>query len=155
VATRFLRGWVAVAGLALVCVGLRGDGEVKATMRYGIALDLAAYPQGTPREALASVLKAIENKRFDYLVAQLADPQFVDDRIKRLEGGRFEQRVEDTRARLDPGAVKQLRRFLQDGEWSSGDAEVVVRLKDVPGRCVYLKKIDGRWYLEHRSGPDK
>jgi hypothetical protein len=159
VVSRFLRGAVVAAVLALPLVALRagtGDGaDGKAITRYGVAPDLATYPQGTPKEALGSVLKAIENKRFDYLVAQLADPQFVDDRIQRLEGGRFEQRVEDTRARLDPAAVKQLRRFLQEGEWGSGDTEVAVRLKEVTSRLVYLRKVDGRWYLEHRSAPEK
>jgi hypothetical protein len=159
VASGFLHLRVVTAGLALALAApaARGDDKAdeKATTRYGVALDLAAYPQGTPKEALGSVLKAVENKRFDYLVAQLADPQFVDDRLKRLEGGRFGQRVEDTRARLDPATVKQLRRFLQEGEWGAGDTEVVVKLKEVTSRCVYLKKIDGRWYLEHRNGPEK
>jgi hypothetical protein len=88
----------------------RGGGR-----RYGIAPDLVTYPQGTPREALVSVLKAIDARRFDYLVAQLADPAFIDDRVQRLYGGRFEQQVEDTRVRLDPLSVKLLRRFLKDG----------------------------------------
>ena len=60
----------------------------RAAPRYGIDADLKSYPQGTPKEALASVLKAIDGKRFDYLVAQLADPTFIDDRIKRVHGGR-------------------------------------------------------------------
>ena len=49
--------------------------------RYGIAPDLAAFPQKTPQDTLASVIKSAEAKRFDYLTAQLADPAFVDDRV--------------------------------------------------------------------------
>ena len=63
-------------------VGLAQDKEPSPTNRYGIALNLRAYPQATPKETLASVLQAIEQKRFDYLMAQLAEPSFVDERVK-------------------------------------------------------------------------
>ena len=118
--------------------------------RFGIALDLKAYPQGTAKETLASVLKAVEAKRVDYLVAQLADPAFVNDRVKRLYGGRFEEQVEDTRARLDPFTVKLLARFQKDGDWQEDGSRVTVRLKDQE-RCLYFKKENGRWFLEHTS----
>jgi hypothetical protein len=118
--------------------------------RYDIAPDLKTYPQGTAKEAVASVLKAVEAKRVDYVVAQLADPAFVDDRIKRLYGGRFEQQVEDTRARLDPLTIKQLQRFLKDGDWQQDKDRVTVRLKD-DKRCLYFKKGSGRWFMEHAS----
>jgi hypothetical protein len=142
-----------VLGLLLVSTGLAQAGQ--GGSRFGIAPDLKTYPQGTPKEALASVLKAIDAKRFDYLVAQLADPAFIDEQVKRNNGGRFADQVEDTRSRLDPGAVKLLRRFLSDGDWLEGDPEVCVRLKDVPDRCLYLRKLDGRWYLENRNKPKK
>src|SRR5262245_61113248 len=59
------------------------------TARYGISLDVKTYPQATAKEALASVLKAIDARKIDYLVAQLADPSFVDDRVKRVYAGKF------------------------------------------------------------------
>jgi hypothetical protein len=123
--------------------------------RYCIALDLKTFPQATPKEALTSVLKAIDAKRFDYLVAQLADPAWVDEHVKRYNGGRFEAQVEETRGRLDPGSIKLLRRFLSEGEWTDGDKEASVRLKDVPDRCLSLRKIEFRWYLENSSKPKK
>ena len=122
--------------------------------RYGIAPDLKTYPQATAKETLASVIKAVENKRVDYVVAQLADPAFVDDRVKRLYGGRFAQQVEDTRARLDPLTIKQLQRFLKDGDWQKDKDRVTVRLKD-DKRCLYFKKNNGRCFMEHRSKPDE
>lgn len=118
--------------------------------RYGIAPDLPTYPQGSAKETLASVIKAVENKRVDYVVAQLADPAFVDDRVKRLYGGRFEQQVEDTRARLDPLTIKQLQRFLKDGDWQQDKERVTVRLKD-DKRSLYFKKDNGRWFMEHAN----
>ena len=50
--------------------------------RFGVEPDLKTFPQATPKETLASVLKAIEGKRADYIVAHLADPEFVDRRVK-------------------------------------------------------------------------
>lgn len=126
----------------------KGDGA-----RHGIVADLKSYPQGTAKETLASVLKAIDAGRFDYLVAQLADPAWVDDRVARLYGGRFAEQVEDARARLDPGAVKLLRRFLKDGEWTPDKEQESVHLKDLSDRGVFFVQKDGRWFLEHRSKP--
>jgi hypothetical protein len=141
-----MRGWLAFAvGLSVFAAGA---GE-----RYGIAPDLKTYPQGSPKEALASVLKAAEPGRFDYLAAQLADPAWVDGRVQRLYGGRFEGQVEDTRARLDPPTLKLLRRFLTEGAWGEGQGTASARLKDVPDSRVYLRRVGDRWYPEHRSAP--
>jgi hypothetical protein len=138
--------------LLAVSYGVYGQEKSTTESRYGIAPDLKTYPQGTAKETLASVLKASEAKRVDYLLAQLADPAFVDERVKRLYGGRFEEQVEDTRARLDPFTVKLLQRFQKDGDWQEDDNRVTVRLKDQE-RCLYFKKEKGRWFLEHTSKP--
>jgi hypothetical protein len=136
-------GWLAFAvSLSALAAG--------AAERYGVAPDLKTYPQATPKEALASALKAAESGRFDYLAAQLADPVWVDERVTRLYGGRFEGQVEDTRARLDPPTLKLLRRFLTEGDWSEEGGQASASLKDVPDRRVYLRRLGDRWYLEHR-----
>jgi hypothetical protein len=123
--------------------------------RYGVEADLKTYPQGTPKETLASVLKAIDTKRIDYLLAHLADPQFVDRRVKE-NGGRFDVLLDETKAKLldDPGAAKQLRKFLSDGEWKVEENNATVKLKDVPDRAVYLRKLGDRWFLENRRKPE-
>ena len=141
--------------LGLACTAGLFAAEGAPAGRYGVETDLKAYPQGTPKETLASVLKAADAGRFDYLAAQLADPRFIDDRVKTLFGGDFNEQVKDTQARLDPAALKQLRRFLNDGEWTSddGSAAASVRLQDVDDRAVFFRRIDGRWYMEHRSKP--
>jgi hypothetical protein len=146
-------GLALLFGLAFAGGLLAADGAVKAGARYGLEPDLAAYPQDAPKAALNSVLKAADAGKFDYLTAQLADPSFIDARIKLLFGGSFQEQVKDTRARLDSVALKELRRFLSDGEWMIGDAEASARLKDVSDRAVALRKIDGRWFLEHASKP--
>jgi hypothetical protein len=143
------------AALLLVLAGLVPLSSLAQEMarRYGIAPDTKTYPQATAKEALASVLKAAAAGKYDYLTAQLADPAFVDDRVKRLYGGKFEEQVDDTRARLDPAAQKLLKRFLDEGKWTVGKTEAVTRLDKVKDRVVRLVRKDGRWYLEHRWGP--
>src|SRR5262245_56320977 len=107
------------------CLGIGADTP---GTRHGIAPDLRSYPQGSPKETLASVLKTIDLKRFDYLLAQLADPDWVDARVEVSAGG-FKDVVKEASERLDMPAVKQLRRFLDEGEIETLDASAVVRLE--------------------------
>jgi hypothetical protein len=120
--------------------------------RYGIYLDVSSYPQDTPQKTLTSVLKAYDSRHVDYLLAQLADPQFVDTRVQKVHSGKFDDLVEETSAKLanDPGVMKKLRRFLQDGTWDVQENTATAQLKDVPER-VYLKKLQGRWFLENQD----
>ena len=125
--------------------------DKKPAQRYGIEADLANYPQAAPKETLDSILKAIERKRVDYLLAQLSDPQFVDKRVKDY-GGNFEELVREATARFvdDPESVRKLRRILKDGEWEMDETTATARLKDIKER-VFMKKIDERWFLENRT----
>ncbi len=131
--------------LIVVVSAARADGP-----RHGVALDLKTYPQATPQQALASVLKAVADKRFDYLTAQLADPTFIDDRVKRLYDGRFADQVEDTASQFSAATQMLLGRYLKDGEWTTEKETANVRLKDVKDRAVFFRKIGERWSLEHR-----
>lgn len=118
--------------------------------RYAIIPDLDEYPQDTPQKALSSVVRAIQRKKFDYLLAQLADPEWVDRRV-RLYGDKFEAVVEETRTKLtnDPAEIKELNRFVTDGTWDVQETTASAELKDVKDRHVYLKKIGTRWYLQN------
>jgi hypothetical protein len=146
-----MRG-VIVLLVGVVCVAGGGAQEATPGKRYGVEADLKTYPQNSPKDTLASVLQAIDNKQIDYLLAHLADPQFVD---RRVEASGFEETLKEAKTRLldDPSAAKQLRRFLKDGEWHIADGTATVRLKDVTDRWVYLRKADGRWFLENRWKP--
>lgn len=136
--------------LAGAAAGAEPGKAAKPAGRFGIEADLNAYPQATPKDALASVLKAIDNKRIDYLLAQLADPDFVARRVE-SHGGKFDELVKETAAKLaaDPAAVKQLHRFLKDGAWDTHDTTASVCLKDVDDRRVSFRKVGGRWVLEN------
>lgn len=130
-----------------------GSADTPKDTRYGVALDLKTYPQATAKEALASVIKAVENKRIDYLVAQLADPAHIDDRVQRQYSGKFEEQVADTRSKMDESTLKLFQRFLKDGEWTRDKATEYVQLKDVKDRAIFFRRIGERWYLENRYKP--
>src|SRR5258708_5962270 len=89
-------------GLTLAAtVGLpQGDKKGKEAIRFGVLHDPDAYPQSEPKEALASVVKAVNLKQFDYLLAHLADPKFVD------------ARVEELKKQTSPDAKEEARAFL-------------------------------------------
>jgi hypothetical protein len=139
-------------GILLACPLLGAD---EPATRYTIAPDLKTYPQATPKEALASVLAAVGAKKFAYLTAQLADPEFIDQRVKKVYGGQFEEQVEDTRARLDPATVKLLKRFLTDGTFVVEKNSAAFSLKDTPDRVVYFRRLGDRWFLQHGSAPER
>jgi hypothetical protein len=151
---RWLIGPVLIA--ACVTTAPAQDKDATPAKRYGVVLNIRRYPQATPKETLASVLQAIDDQRIDYLLAHLADPSWVDERVKRL-GGSFEDAVKETRTKLadNAEAVKELRRFLREGEWNAGEANASVTLKDVKDRMVFFRKIENRWYLENRQQPPK
>ena len=120
---------------------------------FGLEADLKAFPQTTPKESLASVLKAADGAS-DYLAAQLADPSFIDDRVKGVCS--FDEQVKDVRdARqlIRPvHAAKLLHRFLDDGNGRPATIEAAVRPHPKDGdRVVFFRKIDGRWFMEHRQ----
>lgn len=148
-----MRRCLAVAIALAVAVAPSRAEEKKAGEpgRFGIQADLKAFPQGSAKETFASIFKAIEAKRIDYLLAQLTDPAFVEERVQRLHGGKFESQVAETSAKLDPLSVKQLRRFEEKGQWTEESTRAAVRLKEIADRAVYFRKIGPRWYLENHN----
>jgi hypothetical protein len=112
---------------------------------------------------MQSIVRALDAGRIDYLVAHLADPQFIDPRIEEYkafykggDAGRvvlaFERLVRETglHFREDPVLIKELRQFSKDTNWEMKDDEAVGTIKGSPRR-VYLKKIENRWFLENRQ----
>jgi hypothetical protein len=144
----------AMLGLMLLVVApaVGQNREPPPPPRYGVDADLDAFPQDTPKAALASVVKAIDSRRYSYLAAQLADPEATDKRVAAF-GGKFDAYVRQITERLtaDPEAVRQLRRFAVEGEFNvTGDAAVVSH-KEIQGRQVFLRRVGSRWYLEDRQ----
>ncbi len=129
--------------LLLSSVAPAADAPAK---RFGVEPDLKAFPQSTPKEALASVLKAIDQKRPDYVVAHLADPDFVDRRVKETS---YDDLLAEATAKLvsDPGAAKRLRAFLDKGRWDEKGDRSTVSLPEGGDRTVSFRKSGDRWFL--------
>ena len=134
----------------LIVLAVGGPGS-EPEKRYNQTLDLKKYPQDTPKAALSSFVKSIENKDINYFMAYLADPKFVDQRVKDL-GGRFEDVVTEARQKLvdDPATLKLLRRLAEDGDWETKDDSATLILKDVPDKPLHFVKRKERWFVENR-----
>jgi hypothetical protein len=145
---------IGVILLAALLLARPAGAQKKDDVRFGFPYDPDNFAQGTAKQCLASVIKAIDKRRVDYLMAQLADPAFVDMRVKQQYGGDFREMVRATEEKIasNPTVLKELRRFLSEGEWEDGEETATVKLKDVK-RVVFLKKIDSRWYFENRQKP--
>jgi hypothetical protein len=148
-----------IATCAVLATGIRAQGvrEGAPPGRYGIEARLKKYPQGTPKEALASVLAAIEENNFSYLLAHLADPEFVDKRVKEVHRGQFDELVKEISAKIidSPASVKQLEQFLKAGDWEDKGNTAVAKLKDLKDQQVFFRKIGNRWFMENRQKEEK
>jgi hypothetical protein len=143
----------------LVLIAAHAPGQKKdppPPPRYGVEADLDAYPQDTPKAALASVVKAVNDRHYRYLAAQLADPDAVDKRVRELDG-RFEGLVKLVADRFaeDPEAAKQLRRVASDGVWEESADGATAKHPEIKNRQVFFRKVGSRWFLEDRTKPAK
>ena len=157
---------MAILAFAFLCAASPGqDGKKKSQKRYGFEVDEITYPQKTPAEAMKSIGLALERKRVDYLLAQMADPAHVDfwvDQYKmeftqgKEEGRRllaFDRLVRETVLYFDndPLIVKELRVFARDAKWTEEGETAVGVVESIPARKVFLKKVGERWFLENKQ----
>jgi len=83
-----------------------------------------------------------------------------------LRGPALQARVKDVGTRLnfqeftgvirrkladEPDNLKDLRRFLREGEPKTSGETATIVLKDVKDRALYFRKIKDRWFLENRK----
>jgi hypothetical protein len=154
-------------GIGIMWLGLVGTtipGQEKTNRRFGIDEDSGQYSQKSPPEALASVIKAIQFNRIDYLLAHLADPEFVDKRMAEytaiLVGGEaarttlgFNRFLKETTDyyKEDPLLLKELRDFFKENSWEIEESKAVAKHKDIPTRKIFMKRIGDRWFLENKQ----
>src|SRR5262249_52480762 len=122
-------------GFAILLIfGINGLAQQpeEAGVRHGIYPRLEDFPQATAKEALPSVLNALEQNKVAYVVAQLTDPDFVDRRVKDVYDGQIDGLVREAAIKLadNPGAIKELRRFLMESEWQGTDTNASAKLND-------------------------
>jgi hypothetical protein len=134
--------------------------------RYGVELDAKKYPQATPKDALASVLKAVAEKQYAYMLAHLVDPDFVQERVAQnakkfaatlsedqKQALAFEELAKTTAEHFvnDPTKLKDLQRFDKEGEWTETGKDAGASVKGST-RKVYMKQIaPDRWVLLDRQ----
>jgi hypothetical protein len=114
---------------------------------------------------MTSIAKAIDRKRVDYLLAQMADPNYVDYWVERYKedypdkkelGKRllaFDRLVRETSEYFqnDPLIVRDLRVFAKEAKWEEKDDVATGTVESIPARKVFLKKIGDRWYLKNEQ----
>jgi len=150
--------------LGLLPAAAQDETAPKLAKRYGYSFEPSLFAQKTPQEAMQSIVKALDGKKIDYLLAHLADPKFVDDRVaeyKGLQKGNedakivlaFERLVRETvnHFQEDPLLAKELRQYLKDAEWEVQETSAVGTLKAASPRRVFLRKLEDRWFLENRQ----
>jgi hypothetical protein len=153
-ATMFRFAAFVILAAQVVATG-SAQGQAKTDRRFGVDYESENYPQKTAKDALASVVKAIDGRKYEYLLAQLLEPAYVDRRVQDHDGN-FRELVKETAERFnaDPTILKELKRFASEAQWEEGEDTATARLKDVKARAVFLKKIDSRWYMENRQKAD-
>src|SRR5262249_8805898 len=126
--------------LGVTCVML-ASGQGRLSTRYNIDYDSNRFPQAEPKEALGSLIRAAQDKRVDYLLAHLTEPDYVDQQVTQVFGGKFEEMVKAVKNKLanDPDAIKQLQRFLKEGEWDVGETTASAKLKDLKQQVFFRK----------------
>lgn len=113
----------------------------------------------------------------DWVDARLAARQEYFERVAgeqivataagaQLRGPALQARVKDVGTRLnfqdltgqirrkvadEPDNLKDLRRFLREGEFKTSGESATAVLKDVKDRALYFKKIKDRWFVENRK----
>ncbi|MBI3822085.1 MAG: hypothetical protein HY289_05315 [Planctomycetes bacterium] len=150
------------------CSTLPAQDEVKkkaTTRRFGFDVDGDTFPQKSPDEAMKSIVKALNRDKVDYLLAQMADPAYVDywvDQYKvqftegKDEGKRllaFDRLTRETILYFqnDPLIVKDLKAFAKEAKWTEeGDLATGV-VESLPARKVFLRKVGERWFLKNEQ----
>ncbi|MSR33093.1 MAG: hypothetical protein EXR99_16510 [Gemmataceae bacterium] len=145
-----------LAGLILLGPSVALSQGVKPAARFGVPADATLFPQSNPKELQLSLLKALGEKRIDYLLAHLVDPSYVDERITRVYEGRFEGQFEETRSKLENPPLKgEFEKILKEGKMEATAATAVLRLPALPEREIHFAFKGGKWYLLNRNSPER
>ncbi len=86
-----------------------------------------------------------------------ADPKGFAEAVRREATRRaFRFVSRDIRATLDenPDHLKDLRRFLRDGQFADAGDTGSATLRAEPGRQVFFRKAYNRWFVEDRNRPE-
>src|SRR5207302_1289376 len=103
----------------IIIVGVFLAGTVAAQnpldLRYTFEVDQEVYPQKRPEDALKAVVRAIASQKYDYLMAQLVDPAYVDRKVGDYKKAFDKGKEEGKALRAFQRLVKEIEEhFLED-----------------------------------------
>jgi hypothetical protein len=117
------------------------------------ALDAKKYPQDTPQNALASIVKAMESKDFAYWVTWLVVPA-VNKKLMETYGSLdkyLEAQAKPERMEKVEAQSKVMKHLLEKNKTIEGESDKVKWVRfELPGEDVILqleKQEDGRWAM--------
>ena len=134
--------------------------------RYKIDYNSINYPHKTPQEGLKAVVKALDSGAYEYMLAHLIDPKFVDARVAEYKATMFskeELRKEDEAIATEPDP-KVRKKLEVEKEYRQRDRGVVAfgRLVKETRRHyaedpVLLRELrlmarDGEWETDDAKG---
>jgi hypothetical protein len=117
------------------------------SMEKDVAADLRALREAQARDPAAT-------PREDRVPA---DPKGFDEAVRREAARRaFRLVAQDIRGTLDenPDHLKQLRRFLREGQVTDAGDTASATLRGVRDRQVNFRRVDNRWYVQDRKQPE-
>lgn len=109
-------------------------------------------------------LRALRNRQKADPLAYTAEqrlpdnPELFNARVAAEATARgFQKLADEVRGRFaeDPNLLRELRRFLREGELNAHGDTATLTLKGVPGRAVRFRKVDNRWFVDDRTEPAK
>ena len=186
-------------GMTAAATAQRPPVEVNPAPRFNVLYNERFFKQASPKDTLASVVKAADLRQFDYITVYLMDEAYADGKIaerardfegaverglraerardradpfkpamenrlpldpiefgKRIQAEAtqrgYRQLVAEVRERFveDPSYIRELQRYLRDGEVTLADTTAKMTLKAEKGKAIYFKKIGSRWFMEDR-----
>ena len=89
--------------------------------RFGVIPNPRLFPQTSPKGALISAIKAIENERYEFLAAYIIDENVIEtkivERAKQIERDvELDVRTKQIQQREKPGAVTKLEQIPNEPE---------------------------------------
>jgi len=122
------------------------SGQVREEVRFGVRYNEDLYPQLTPRQALNSVLRALEKERYDYFVAFLLDRGLVEEQL-RASFPNFEKKAQEQVDRetlrkkgLDPQFIRlRVKELATQASFDNLVRRVRAKLEDDPEALKELR----------------
>jgi hypothetical protein len=143
--------WILISCVAVVQGQTRltvvsDEGQPVWPERYGQEVDLKLYPQGTPQEAIGSVIKAMKAADITYMLAHLVSPAEVDRKLKGdLEA--FRKLALTATPEKTKGMVTELQKLIEDGTWTMRRDFCWASLDGK--RDLTLERIGKRWFMHN------